>query len=150
MTTPSTAQIELARRLPVRALRSPSDLNEPAYAAARVYEAILAQLSPLIGTSGVHALVSRSVRLAASQHPCLEAYSEQTSASGSDSALSAAERLCDCLKHQQASEQLEPAVAVFANMFLLLTSFIGSRLTTQVLDGAWPEPTVSVPIERKK
>lgn len=147
MSTPSTAQLELARRLLTREVRSPPD---PAGAAARIYEGVLVHLSPLIGTSGVHALLARSIKLARAEHPCLDGFHTLSVVPRPDELGSPAERLRDCLQQQQPIATLEPAVIVFANLFALLTAFIGDRLTAQVIAGAWPELSESLPVERNR
>ncbi len=147
MSTPSTAQLELARRLLTREVRSPPD---PAGAAARMYEGVLAHLSPLIGTAGVHALLARSINLAKAEHPCLNDFHTLSVVPHPDELGSPSERLRDCLQKQQPLETLEPAVIVFANLFALLTAFIGDRLTIQVIAGAWPELSESLPVERNR
>jgi len=115
-----------------------------------MYERVLVQLAPLVGTAGVHALFARSVKLAKLEYPCLDAFHPPSAVLGPIDIGSPAERLRDCLQKQQPVETLEPAVVVFANLLSLLTAFIGARLTAQVLEGAWPERSERVSIERKR
>ena len=147
MNKPSTAQVDLARRLLAREVRVPPD---PAFAAARMYEGVLVHLSPLMGTAGVHALFARSIKLAKVNHPCLDAFHTPCADSTLRERRSPSERLQDCLQTQQPTETLEPAVIVFANFLSLLAAFIGERLTAQVVQGAWPETSASAPVERKR
>jgi len=97
-----------------------------ATAAGRVYEKIHARLVPLLGTAGVEALLARSARLTQDQFPGL-----------ADAPLDAT-KLQACLQYQAPAVAMESAITLFATFFSLLTTFIGDRLTTQVLRSAWP------------
>ncbi len=147
MNKPSTAHVDLARRLLATEVRSPPD---PAFAAARLYEGVVFHLSPLIGAAGVHALVARSIKRSKAAHPCLEGFHTPPVDPRSSELRSPAERLCECLQQQQPIETLDPAVIVFANLLSLLAAFIGERLTDQVIQGAWPETSESAHVKRKR
>lgn len=97
-----------------------------ATAAGRVYEKIHAHLAPLLGAAGVEALLARSARLTRDEFPFLAV-----------APLDGA-KLRACLLGQPPAVAEESAVALFATFFSLITTFIGDRLTTQVLRSAWP------------
>jgi hypothetical protein len=101
--------------------------DECATAAGRVYEKLEARLAPLLGSAGVQALLVRSARLAQGDFPLLAVAVPEGPT-----------KLRECLQAQDPAVATESAAALFGNFFTLLTTFIGERLTTQVLRGAWP------------
>jgi hypothetical protein len=103
-----------------------------AAAAARVYEKLTASLSPIVGQAGIHALLSRSIHLAAAEHASL------AGAARADPASQAAS-LQARLQTLDPEEITETAVALFATFTGLLASFIGDTLTSRLLQDAWPE-----------
>jgi hypothetical protein len=135
------AQIEMARRLLAHegAATSPA---ECAASASRVYEKIDAQLAPILGAAGVRALFARSAKFAEERFPFLDA-----------SAIESSAMLRECLQAQDVSVAADAAALLFGALFALLTTFIGERLTTQVLRRAWPtieQMTASTSPEAKK
>lgn len=99
-----------------------------AVAAGLICEKLHLHLAPLLGTVGVELLLTRSVRVTQARHAGLVGV---TFANG-------ATTLPEILAAQSAESATESAVALFAAFFTLLASFIGERLTTQVLRKAWP------------
>ena len=123
----SPGQIELARRLLAHeALAAGKDAG--AASAGRVYDKLVAHLSPLIGVAGAELLFVRSAKLTSGELDDL-------------ARLPVFERsikLRERLHAQDPAVADDLAAALFAGLFALLTNFIGERLTSQVLRSAWP------------
>lgn len=129
MTRPSAAQAERARQL----LASEGDCSNTeacAAAAGRVYDKLDAQLMPLLGRAGFRALFMRSAKLAQSELPSL---------AGVAHSLESATRLRAWLQSLELVAAIETAAVLLGNFLELTTTFIGERLTVQVLRQAWPE-----------
>lgn len=121
-------QTERARQLLAREGAGPSaTAGEWATAAGRVYDQLHAHLDPLLGAAGVQALLVRSTQLTESEFSFLEG-----------AILERSTTLHDCLRAQEAAVAADAAAALFGNFFALISTFIGERLTTQVLRRAWP------------
>jgi hypothetical protein len=97
-----------------------------ATAASRVYDKIQAHLAPLVGDAGVQLLFARSAKLAQGEFTGL---AEISILEGSTPLR---ERL------QGPSLAPESAEALFGTFFALITTFIGERLTNQMIRRAWP------------
>ena len=96
-------------------------------AAGRVYEKLHAHLAPLVGPAGVQALLVRSVKLRHTEFSFLEV-----------AVLDSSTTLRECLQAQEPAVAIESAAALFGTFFALINTFIGERLTAQVLRSAWP------------
>jgi len=103
-------------------------------ATARIFEQIHLQLDPLIGDSGVQALLARSGKLT---HPGYGFLAAQSGESTS--------RLRAYAGSQTPEAALESAATLVAIFFSLIIIFIGERLTREALRAAWPtlEPLAS-------
>ena len=101
--------------------------DECATAAGRVYNKLQVQLGPLVGSAGVEALLVRSVKLTRDEFSFLEV-----------DVVEGSTKLRECLQAQDPAVVMESAAALFGTFFTLITTFIGERLTTQALRGAWP------------
>jgi hypothetical protein len=124
--TPRAAHIARARRLLAHEGASSNvDAEVTADAAGRLYEQLQGHFAPLLG-GGVQALLDRSVRV-------LRDESLRAAGSPLDSV-----KLRACLRSRDPAEATESAATLFATFFELLTTFIGERLTTEVLRSAWP------------
>jgi hypothetical protein len=145
MKSPSTAHLEMVRKLLAHEVHSAPD---PAEAAARLYEKLLLHLSPLIGSIGVQALIARSMQLTKAEHPCFEKFTAPLQWTQEPEDLG--DHLRDCLREQALSVAREAAEDLFSGFFSLLATFIGARLTAQVLHGVWPESPEPGPHERKR
>ena len=145
MNAPSPEQLAWARQVLAReaAFRS-----EPAEAVAEVYRKILLDLAPLIGTAGVHALLARSIRVTSALYSRFEQV--RPSAPTGPDAEDPAQKLRECLQHQEPDKRQEAAEALLSNFFSLLAAFIGDRLTAQVLQGVWPDESEPGSTERKR
>jgi len=134
------AQMERARRLLAREGGGHGGGDQRAKAAGRVYEKLHAHLAPLVGDAGVHLLFVRSAKLAQVEFACL----------ADVSILESSTKLSECLQAQDPAVATESAVALFGSFFALITTFIGERLTTQVLRRAWPTIEEMAPSENSK
>jgi len=132
---PSTAQLELARRL--LALEGAAEPASPA--AGLVFDKLQAHMSPLVGTAGVQLLFVRSAKLTRGEFTWLDEIS----------ILEGSPKLREQLETQDPAISTESAAALFGTFFALITTFIGERLTTQVLRRAWPTIEESAPKETK-
>jgi hypothetical protein len=128
MNTPGREQLERARRLLAHEGAAGSAHGGAATAAGRVYDKLLAHLAPLVGAAGVQSLFVRSAKLAQGEFTGLAAVS----------IFEGSTKLRERLQAQDSAITTESAAALFATFFALLTTFIGERLTTQVLRSAWP------------
>jgi hypothetical protein len=133
-TRPNPTQMERARRLLAHEGAADS-ADECATAAGRVYDKLHAHLDPLVGVAGVHALLARSAKLLHGEFSFLEA------------AILESRTLRECLRAQDPAIATESAAALFGTFFTLITTFIGERLTTQVLRRAWPTIEETGPTE---
>jgi hypothetical protein len=139
MRGPSPAQLERARRL--LALEGAAGrAGECPTAACRVYDKLHAHMAPLLGSAGVHLLFARSAKLAQGEFASL---AEATMLNGST-------KLRECLQAQDPAVAMESATVLFGTFFTLSTTFIGERLTTQVLRSAWPAFEETAPREKIK
>lgn len=141
MKRPSTGELETAQRL---LKHEGGDDVHPASSAARAYQKLNDRLAPLIGAAGFRALFCRSQKMAQ-----LAGFTFLEGASA-DSGVDLGQKLHDNLHGREPAEAAEAAAVIFASFFGLLTTFIGDRLTKQVLRGAWPEITEAAPVETKK
>ena len=98
-----------------------------AIAAGLVFDKLFARLAPLVGSAGVKALLARSAKLTGRHLGILEVSDVESSA-----ALRAR------LSVQDHSVAMELSAALFGLFFTLIVTYIGQRLTTQVLRSAWP------------
>ena len=97
-------------------------------AAERVYDKLRIHLAPLVGAAGLQSLLVRSAKLSERDFVCLK---EITIHPGSTT-------LQTCLQSQDPAVAADAAATLFGTFFALITTFIGERLTTQVLRRAWP------------
>lgn len=141
MKRPSAAELETAKRL---LMHERGDDEHPANSSARAYKKLHDRLAPLIGSAGFRALFFRGQKTAS-----LAGFTFlESGAAGPEADLG--KQLHDNLHGREPVEAAEAATVVFATFFGLLTTFIGDRLTRQVLRGAWPDITEATPAETKK
>jgi len=108
------------------------DRDELALAAVGLCETLLKTLSPLLGKRGSLALFRRSLKLTEETFPC---YSEARSAQ-EDGILNA---VGACLRRQKLDVAREATSTLLLTFVELLATFIGERLTWQLLQEAWPD-----------
>jgi hypothetical protein len=132
-------QLERARQLLAHETATGS-ADEPATTAAgRVYAKLVAQLAPLVGETGVELLFLRSAKLVQGH------FASVAEVSG----LEGSTKLQQRLQTRKPALPSEAAEALFGTFFTLITTFIGERLTTQVLRGAWPTFEETAPEKTK-
>ena len=140
MSAPEEAGFVGAKRLLAHEGASDGSSAECAVAAGRVYDKLNARLGPLLGVAGVRALFARSAKLAGRDLGVLAGVEFFESSTTLSAFL----------------HELEPAVAhkaaeaLLGTFLSLITTFIGERLTHQVLRGAWPTLADSAPREIEK
>ncbi len=139
--TPMLRQI--AHRLMTQQVRTRHDADELASAAVNVYATLLNTLSPLLGDIGSSALLRRSLKLTEATYPC---YTEVRVAD-QDGLLNA---VGACLRKQPLDVAWDASVAVLTAYIELLATFIGERLTWQLLHEAWPDLHMSPTLERRE
>jgi len=127
VTRPNPAQLERARRLLAHEGAAGSAGEPETTAASRVYDKIHAHTAPLVGSIGVQLLFLRSAKLAKGDFEC---FAEVSSLEGPT-------KLRERLQAKDPAVTMESAAMLFATFFALLTTFIGERLTNQVLRSAW-------------
>jgi len=138
---PSASQVDRARQL----LASEGDCSTGpeacAAAAGGVYDKLDAQLTPLLGRAGVQALFARSAKLARI---------ERASVAEVASALADSTKLSAWLQSLDPAAVTDVAATLFATFLALITTFIGDRLTVQILRTAWPAIEETAPRETHK
>jgi hypothetical protein len=137
---PNPAQLEQARRLLAHEAAAGSTDGLATTAACRVYDKLHAHLAPLVGVAGVQLLFARSAKLAQGEFAFfaeISIFEDST-------------KLRERLQAQDPAVATESAAALFGTFFALLTTFIGERLTGQVLRSAWPTLDEAAPREPKK
>jgi hypothetical protein len=134
---PSPEQMDRARRLLVHEAPVGDAHVGSTTAAVRVYDKLFAHLAPLVGVVGVQLLLVRSTKLAQGEHGWL------ADVTILDGAAKLRERL------QDPPISIESAVVLFATFLTLMTTFIGERLTIEVLRTAWPTLEEKAPAETK-
>lgn len=118
-----------------------SDMPEElAAAAVSVFTRLLSTLSPILGESGSTALFRRSLKLAEAAVPV---YMQVRTAQY--------DKLFDVLRaclRQQPPDMVREATAILLSTYIeLLSTFIGERLTWQLLHQAWPALGAPAPPE---
>ncbi len=120
-------------------LVTPPDPDELASTAVGMCETLLKILSPLLGAAGGRALLRRCLNLTEEMFPC---YREARRVEN-DALLTA---VVACLRQQKLEVAREASVALLTAFIELLATFIGERLTWQLLQEAWPD-ILTVPSE---
>jgi hypothetical protein len=138
MSRPGERPLQRARQLLAFEDASSGSAGGNAAADSRVYDKLKARLAPLVGAAGVQMLFARSAKLVRDEFPFLAAGCVDDSA-----------KLSACLQAQDPAVAREAATALFATFLALLTTFIGERLTNQLLRTVWPAIEGLVPGEKK-
>ncbi|MGZ9189497.1 MAG: hypothetical protein ACXW39_05515 [Nitrospira sp.] len=108
------------------------DHDELVLAAVGLCETLLKTLFPLLGKGGSLALFRRSLKLTEETFPC---YRGALSAE-EDGILHA---VGACLRRQKMDAAREATITLLLTFVELLATFIGERLTWQLLQEAWPD-----------
>jgi len=140
VTRASPTQLERARRLLAYEPVPGSADERAATAASRVYDKLHAHMAPLVGDAGVQLLMMRSAKLVQGEFAGLAEVS----------VLEGSAKLRERLLAEDPAVAPESAAALFGTFFALMSTFIGERLTTQVLRSAWPTIEETVPREPKQ
>ena len=120
--------------------RAVSAADDAATAAGRIYEKLHEHLDPL-------SALPASERCSRAAPSCRR----RIRSPSPDAVASKTRRSCG-----RVLQALEPVVAaataaaLFGTFFALITTFIGERLTTQALRGAWPTIEETAPTENEK
>lgn len=107
------------------------DPEELAAVALAIFERLLAILFPILGTTGSLALFRRSLKLTQDVFPC---YQDARTAEDGDLLTT----LGGCLRRDP-HITVEASLALLKTFVELLATFIGERLTRQLLQDAWPD-----------
>jgi hypothetical protein len=140
MKMPSPADLDAANRLLTYEGGPGGSADECAAAAERVYEKLRMQFAGLVGSAGFQVLFARSANLTRSQFTSF----------GDNAAVESSAKLRERLRAQEPGAVAATAANLFAAFLSLLTTFIGERLTTEMLRRAWPALGQSAPTETKK
>jgi len=139
MTNASAGERERAQRLLAYEGATDGSAEACATAAGRVYDKLIAQLGPLLGTAGARALFARSAKLGRLE-----------SAGLTDVAiLESSTTFAEFFRTLDAAVAASAAEAMFAGFLSLVTTFIGERLTLQALRRAWPTIEETAATENK-
>lgn len=109
-------------------LEGGSSSDERALAAGRVYDKLYVHLAPLLGKAGVELMLVRSAKAVQGELAFLT----------ESSILGGATKLRERLQPPAPALSPDTVVALFGTFLALLMTFIGERLTNQVLRSAWP------------
>lgn len=109
-----------------------ADAARIADAIGALWEQVEGALAPIIGKRGVAALYKRSLYLAAASHPWLRLQDEALAAPELDLAV-----LKPVFARQEGAEALAGGIALLQAFHGLLSSLIGSSLTSRLLDAVW-------------
>ncbi len=125
---------QIARRMIVSRMGANPSSHAQASTTVRVVETLVNNLSPLVGSIGSQALLGRSLTLTARAFPC---YAEVRGA-GQD-LLNAIDA---CLRTQEPDVAMDATAALLTAYLQLMSTFIGERLTVQLLQDAWPDLSI--------
>ena len=122
---------EIAEQLILYEATAEAGSQLAASAAHRVLEALRRPLCTLVGVQGYQVLMVRALTLARVKTPILHAVTVQP-----DGSLSGFSEIL-------APEASEAGVVLTAQLFQLLTTFVGKDLTLRIFIGVWPDLTIS-------
>ena len=122
---------EIAEQLILYEATAEAGSQLAASAAHRVLEALRRPLCTLVGVQGYQVLMARSLTLAKVKAPVLGAVTVQP-----DGSLVGFSEIT-------AQDASEAGVVLTAQLFQLLTTFIGKDLTLRIFIGVWPDLTIS-------
>ena len=120
-----------------------ADAAAVAQAIISILQDIDSSLAPILGPQGVAALYRRSLHLCLSNHPHLTSVYAELQASLDLTALQA------LLVEQSVAEALFFGEVLLVTFHELLTTLIGSSLTTRLLRGVWEPSSSETPAQEK-
>ncbi|TAL92281.1 MAG: hypothetical protein EPN69_08640 [Rhodanobacter sp.] len=114
-----------------RLVAGSDDAGQIADVAVSIWRDVAAALAPIIGQSGVTALLKRSIHLTRAAHPCLSA--------ANDGALPTNElaMLQAVLSQQDRIEAIATNAALLQHFHEVLITLIGASLTERLLRPVW-------------
>lgn len=123
---------ELAREVLRHEMSGSSDSEDAAAAVETVCRKMTADLTQVLGSAGVTALLGRALNLAAREHPILSGVMANGERPGCFAGLDGA------LRAGSGEEPAAAAAAVVACLFGLLITLLGEELGTQPIRRIWP------------
>jgi hypothetical protein len=121
----------MTRLLDHEAPANGGNAEDLAAASGRLLDRLSQRLSVVIGTAGVEALLSRTVKLRKADFPFLDVPRKQGESAG--------ENLRDRLREHDADLIKEVSITLFATFGGLLIAVIGERIAWRLLRDVWPE-----------
>ena len=134
---------QAARRTLIQELGARRTPDETALAAFTVYRKLFVCLSVILGEGGTFALFRHSVRRTQSTFP----FFSEVMVIQPNAFLNA---LRACLQKQKPDSAVEASIALLTSFVELLATFIGARLTSQLLYDIWPDIWSLEPQERQE
>jgi hypothetical protein len=107
--------------------------------AVSIWGAVCDALAPIIGQSGVDALIMRCIYLTRTAHPCLQVIGENALSLDGLSALGTV------LGQQNRIEAIATNVALLQNFHNVLITLIGEPLANRLLRPVWKTPHAAMP-----
>jgi hypothetical protein len=129
--TQAAAVQDFARKLLAQETDASAPLEPGMYATLRAVEKLRLHLGKLVGVSGYQALLARSLALARTEAPWLDAV--QIKADGS------LDGFVETALQQHPEEATEGGVILLAQLLGLLITLIGETLTLRLVADIWPE-----------
>jgi hypothetical protein len=120
-----------------------ADAAAVAQAIISILQDIDSALAPIVGPQGVAALYRRSLHLCLSNHPHMASIYAEVQGSPDLAALKAV------LVKQSEAEALFFGEVLLVTFHELLTTLIGSSLTTRLLRGVWEPSSSETPAQEK-
>jgi hypothetical protein len=108
--------------------------------AVSIWDDVGEALAPIIGQSGVAALLKRSIYLTRTAHPCLQAINENAPTYSGMVAF-----LQTVLAQQDRIEAIAVNAALLQNFHGVLITLIGASLTERLLRPVWETPRAAAP-----
>ncbi|GAB3778899.1 hypothetical protein GCM10028797_00200 [Dyella agri] len=107
--------------------------------AVSIWNAVGDALAPIIGQSGVDALIKRSIHMTRTAYPCLQTINDNALPSDGLAALGAV------LAQQDCTEAIAVNDALLQNFHKVLSTLIGASLTERLLRPVWETPQAPMP-----
>ncbi len=136
MVDPVDSPLQAALRLLAQEVER-AEVDAWAVACGGVYQILSAQLSPVIGVGGVLALLTRAVKLNRREFPCLAGIVIPTEPGDEEGQVS--QVIARSLGALERESGLEAATALYGAFLGLLCTFIGERLTWQLVQRAFTD-----------
>jgi hypothetical protein len=132
---------QLARQIMTQGQPPDHTLEDVAASAVHIYTKLLSSVSAILGETGSTALFRRSLRLTEATFPFF-------SAARSGNVNTVLSAVSTCLHATDAKMAHQASVELLAIHLELLTTFIGQRLTEQLVRETWPGLSIPTTEER--